>query len=81
MTCYVVVFLCKKFGINTTKEKVVVSKQASQQGGTSANLYEGDELNVWDALHGLMLPSGIFLPYKLAIILFIFVDFNNIYFL
>ena len=35
-----------------------VSKTAASVGGTTARLRTGDELSVWDALHGLMLPSG-----------------------
>ena len=27
-------------------------------GGTTAKIRTGDELSVWDMLHGLMLPSG-----------------------
>jgi len=27
-------------------------------GGTTAKIWTGDELSVWDMLHGLMLPSG-----------------------
>ena len=58
MTCYVVVSNCKRLKINMKEEKVLVSKIAASMTGTSAVLYEGDELTVWDALHGLMLPSG-----------------------
>ncbi len=35
-----------------------VSKVAAAMGGTTAKLRTGDELSVWDLLHGLMLPSG-----------------------
>ena len=35
-----------------------VSKTAASVGGTTARLRTGDELSVWDTLHGLMLPSG-----------------------
>jgi len=35
-----------------------VSKSAASMGGTTAKIWTGDELSVWDMLHGLMLPSG-----------------------
>ena len=35
-----------------------VSKTAASMGGTTAKIRTGDELSVWDMLHGLMLPSG-----------------------
>ena len=35
-----------------------VSKCAASMGGTTAKIRTGDELSVWDMLHGLMLPSG-----------------------
>lgn len=36
----------------------MVSETASQVQGTSAELKQGDQICVWDMLHGLMLPSG-----------------------
>jgi len=36
-----------------------VSKIASSMIGTTANLKSGDKLNLYDALHALMLPSVI----------------------
>ncbi|MFN9908239.1 MAG: hypothetical protein ACK56F_19265 [bacterium] len=35
-----------------------VSENAASTSGTSAELRSGDWINVWDMLHGLMLPSG-----------------------
>lgn len=35
-----------------------VSKTAASMGGTTAKIRTGDELSVWDMLHGMMLPSG-----------------------
>ena len=40
------------------EEVVKVSKNAAGMDGTSAELQVGDEIKVWDLLHGLMLPSG-----------------------
>ncbi len=35
-----------------------VSEYASNVIGTSADLLEGDTLQIWQLFHGLMLPSG-----------------------
>ena len=40
------------------EEVVRVSKNAACIDGTSAELQIGDEIKLWDLLHGLMLPSG-----------------------
>ncbi|OMJ90782.1 hypothetical protein SteCoe_6761 [Stentor coeruleus] len=40
------------------EEVVTISLKASSIEGTSADLKFGDEVKVWDLLHGLMLPSG-----------------------
>lgn len=45
-------------GSNKHSTLVTVSKRASQEVGTSANLVEGHTFSVWDLLHALMLPSG-----------------------
>jgi len=37
---------------------IKISKNASKTIGTTANLEDGDSINLWDLLHGLMLPSG-----------------------
>jgi serine-type D-Ala-D-Ala carboxypeptidase (penicillin-binding protein 5/6) len=58
MTLWVCLQLIEKFSIDPEKEIVTVSDQASCQGGTTANLFEGDKLTVWDCFHALMLPSG-----------------------
>lgn len=58
MTLWVCIQLIEKFSIDPEKEIVTVSDQASIQGGTTANLFEGDRLSVWDCFHALMLPSG-----------------------
>ena len=58
MTLYTVLKLAQRFHVNMATELVKVSKEASKVIGTSAELCEGDQLTVWDLLHGLMLPSG-----------------------
>jgi D-alanyl-D-alanine carboxypeptidase (penicillin-binding protein 5/6) len=58
MTTYVVLTLLKKFGLDEKKEIVDISQMAAETQGTTAELAAGDQLNVWDMLHGLMLPSG-----------------------
>lgn len=37
---------------------VSVSPLAVQYGGTSAGLYAGERITVWNLLHGMLLPSG-----------------------
>lgn len=58
MTCLVVLYLSRKFGINIYEELVKVSKRASEIHGTSALLKFGDYLTIDSLLYGLMLPSG-----------------------
>ena len=58
MTSWVVLNLLKKFNMDEKKEMVEISVNASETQGTTAELAPGDRLNVWDLLHGLMLPSG-----------------------
>ncbi|EAS05970.2 D-alanyl-D-alanine carboxypeptidase family protein (macronuclear) [Tetrahymena thermophila SB210] len=67
MTCYIVCDLLNKYDfkrndeIKLTLKKdqiITVSKIASKMIGTSALLRHGDQLTLWDLLHGLMLPSG-----------------------
>lgn len=57
MTCYTVLQLTHK-NFNKHSTLVTVSKRASEEVGTTANLIEGHTFSVWDLLHGLMLPSG-----------------------
>lgn len=40
------------------EEQVCVGELAATMDGTTAELQVGDELSLWDLLHGLMLPSG-----------------------
>ena len=40
------------------EEVVTISERAAMIDGTSADLQVGDEVKLWDLLHGLMLPSG-----------------------
>lgn len=58
MTCYVVLQLLKRFNIDETNTMIEITENASSVSGTSAELVEGDNLTVWDLLHGLLLPSG-----------------------
>lgn len=58
MTTYVVLTLLKRLGLDEKKEIVEVSPMAAETQGTTAELAPGDQLSVWDMLHGLMLPSG-----------------------
>ena len=39
-------------------ETATVSEAAAKMDGTIAELQSGDEIRIWDLLHGLMLPSG-----------------------
>ena len=40
------------------EEVVLITDEAAGMDGTSAELVAGDEIKLWDLLHGLMLPSG-----------------------
>ena len=40
------------------EEVVKITEEAAGMDGTSADLCSGDEIKLWDLLHGLMLPSG-----------------------
>ena len=37
---------------------ITISKSAASMTGTTADLKQGDKLNLWQLLHALMLPSG-----------------------
>lgn len=65
MTCMLVLFLTKKFGIELASP-VKVSRRAVGMPGTSAQLQASDRPTVNDLLHGLMLPSGNDAAYALA---------------
>ncbi|EGR31018.1 hypothetical protein IMG5_119300 [Ichthyophthirius multifiliis] len=58
MTLYVSYQLALQFKINIEQEKILVPKQATLIGGTSACLQENDYLSIKDLYYGLMLPSG-----------------------
>jgi len=58
MTCYATLRLIDKLDEVTLDSVVTVTAKAASMAGTSANLLEGDNITVWDLLHGLMLPSG-----------------------
>lgn len=58
MTCYTVLNLIKKFNISEKNTMVVISENAANITGTTADLIAGDTLSIWDLLFGLMLPSG-----------------------
>lgn len=57
MTAYTVFKLMERFKIDDTT-LITVSPEAAGVIGTSAELLEGDTLQIWQILHGLMLPSG-----------------------
>lgn len=58
MTCYLVCRICDEFCISLEKSYVEISKFASVQIGTSAQLAVGSFVSIKDVLHGLMMPSG-----------------------
>lgn len=60
MTCWVILQLLDKFGLNAKKIKIKVLRSSTSEvlGGTSANLIKGDSFTVFELLHGMMLPSG-----------------------
>lgn len=59
MTCYTVFsFFEKSFQKDIKRIYLRVSEKASSMPGTSACLKYNHSVNVWDLLHGLMLPSG-----------------------
>jgi D-alanyl-D-alanine carboxypeptidase len=58
MTCYATLRLVDKLEQVTLDSFVSVSGKAAGMTGTSACLFEGDRITIWDLLHGLMLPSG-----------------------
>ena len=58
MTCFVALKLLKSRRDISVSTIIKVSARAASMIGTSARLREGDELHLWDALHGMMLPSG-----------------------
>ncbi|KAL4493151.1 hypothetical protein ABPG72_003236 [Tetrahymena utriculariae] len=65
MTCYVICQAIQKKKIKQT-DQIKVSRAAASMIGTSAYLRSGDQLSVWDLLHGLMLPSGNDAAFALA---------------
>jgi len=66
MTSWVVINLCKDWGLDTKKTEVIVSDIAADIRGTCANLKPGDILTVDQLLYGLMLPSGNDAAFALA---------------
>ena len=66
MTCYLVIKLCKSWGLQIDKTEITVTSVASDIRGTTANLETGDVLTVEQLLYGLMLPSGNDAAFALA---------------
>lgn len=66
MTCLVSLLLADKLKMDLKRTFITVTKLAASMIGTTANLKPGDQLSVWDLLHGLMLPSGNDAAYCLA---------------
>ena len=58
MTCLTVLQLLKIYDLDEKNIYFTTTELCSYIGGTSANLYPGDELNIHDLLYGLLLPSG-----------------------
>ena len=58
MTAYTVLSLAEEFNVDVWETRVGVGREAAELGGTTAGLRMGDELSVYDLLHGMMLPSG-----------------------
>ncbi|KAL4441658.1 hypothetical protein ABPG74_021590 [Tetrahymena malaccensis] len=65
MTCYIICQAIQRKKIKQT-EQIKISRAAASMIGTSAYLRSGDQLTVWDLLHGLMLPSGNDAAFALA---------------
>ena len=57
LTIFTVLQLCDKLEFDL-EEMVEISEEAAEVTGTSACLWEGDQLTVKELLYGLMLPSG-----------------------
>jgi D-alanyl-D-alanine carboxypeptidase len=58
MTCLIALDFIEKYNIDIDKTHYLVSRRASQLGGTTANLRKDDYVCVRDLLYGMMLPSG-----------------------
>ncbi|TNV84467.1 hypothetical protein FGO68_gene13804 [Halteria grandinella] len=58
MTANVVLQLLCRFNLGEHNCLIRVLLSSSQLIGTSAGLISGDQLSVWELLHGMMLPSG-----------------------
>lgn len=65
MTCYLVT-QCIKQKLITEQDLIVVPKDASLLGGTTAYLKPCDAIKVVDLMYGMMLPSGNDAAYALA---------------
>ena len=66
MTAYTAIHVASRLDINMLTSKVVVSYDASEMTGTTANLAAGDALSFWDMLHAMLLPSGNDAAYAIA---------------
>ena len=58
MTCYSVLKLTHRWNLDLRDIILNVTNQAASINGTKAGLACGDNLNIWNMLHGMMLPSG-----------------------
>lgn len=58
MTAYVILQIMNNLGIQEHNELICILPQCTLMDGTSAKLIPCDYLNVWELLHGMMLPSG-----------------------
>ena len=58
MTCYLILNIAEMFNLNIYQEKLLVGTIAAKMPGTSANFQYSDNPTIFEALCGLMLPSG-----------------------
>jgi len=57
------IIVLNRLGLNTV---VTVGSDAVAYGGSTAGLYAGERLSVWNLLHGMLLPSGNDAAFALA---------------
>ena len=66
MTLLTVLKLLVRFNLVSTKVHITINRVTSRIIGTTANLKEGDVLQVEQLLYGMMLPSGNDAAFALA---------------
>lgn len=58
MTFYTVRKITEEFNLDISIEKIIITDQAMDMSGTSAEILAGEVYTIEELLHGLMLPSG-----------------------